>query len=853
MNYGKKSAAKKQRVITSKSTMKKKRRGVRALKVILVTFLILFVAGGVTGGLFLKKIIDDAPDITPASVKPEGFASIVYNQDNEEIQRFVESGSNRIYKTIDEIPKDLQNAFVAIEDSRFYSHNGVDLHGILRAAFVGITQGNFSEGASTITQQLIKNNVFPNFVDEQTFWDSLERKIQEQYLALKIEKQMSKEEILENYMNTINLGQNTLGVQSASMRYFNKDVSDLNLSECAAIAAITQNPGKYNPITNPEKNAERRHKVLNSMYEEGYISEEELNEALADDVYARIQTVNTEIQEESPYSYFIDALSNQVMDDLCEQLGYTETQAHNAVYSGGLSIFATQDAQMQKICDEELSNDSNYPSLKEVGLSYALTVKKSNGETINYSQADIKKYVKDIHGDKYGLVFSSEDKARAMIEEWKSTVVKDGDEVLGEVITLTPQPQASVVVMDQYTGHVKALTGGRGEKTSSRSYNRATESKRQPGSCFKILSTYAPALDVKDYTLATMIKDEPYSYKNGTPVKNWWGNSYKGNMSVRSAIEQSANIIAVKTLTDITPELGFEYLEKFGFSTLVRSDERQGEIFSDINQPLALGGLTDGVYNIEMTAAYAAIANGGVYTKPILYTKVLNHDGEVLLDNETNPTTKTVIKESTAALLTNAMEDVVTGSNGTGRRAKLDCGMPVSGKTGTTTSDVDIWFSGFTPYYTCSVWAGYDDNKPLTNSTFHLKIWKSIMDRIHKDLPHKDFEMPASVEKRNVCTITGELATSSCPSKTEYFATGTIPDTCSGHRSSNKNTNKKDSEKDDKKNGEENGSGSSSEQGPTTSGSGHSQNNTSGNPSSGNSQNNSENNNNTDSSGTGTH
>ena len=291
MNYGKKKAAQRQKQITSKSTMQGKRVGVRLFKAFFLCILVICIAGMIGGGLFVKKIIDDAPKVSPSDVKPQGYTTFVY-ADNEktEIERFVASGSNRVYKSIDDIPEDLQHAFVAIEDERFYEHNGIDLRGIVRAAVATLSGG--SQGASTLTQQLIKNNVFPNFVNEQTFYDKLNRKLQEQYLALQIEKQMSKEEILEAYMNTINLGQNSLGVQAAAKRYFNKDVDDLTLSECAVIAGITQNPSGLNPVTNPEANAKRREKVLKNMFEQGYIDEASYKEALADDVYARIQKAN---------------------------------------------------------------------------------------------------------------------------------------------------------------------------------------------------------------------------------------------------------------------------------------------------------------------------------------------------------------------------------------------------------------------------------------------------------------------------------------------------------------------------------------------------------------------------------
>ena len=798
MNYGRKKAAKKRRDITSKSKMKKKRLGVRIFKGVLLTLLLLMVAGCVGGGIFLKKVIDSAPDVTPEDVKPTGYTSVVYASDNKtETQRLTSAGSNRVYKTIDEIPKDLQHAFVAIEDERFYEHNGIDPKGIVRAGMIGLTTGDFSQGASTLTQQLIKNNIF-DFMSEDTFFDRLERKIQEQYLALKLEKQMSKSEIMENYLNTINLGQNTLGVQAASQRYFNKDVSQLTLSESAVIAAITQSPSYYNPITHPDHNADRRKQVLKNMLEQGYISQEAHDEALADDVYARIQNVNTNItQNTTPQSYFVDALTEQILTDLEDPdvgLGYSETQAYNTLYKGGLSIYSTQDLEIQGICDQVLNDDSNYPYKVQYGLSYALTVTRADGTQENYSSGHIKQF----RNMKYGLTFDSEEQAHQVIESFKASIAKEGD-TYDEVINLSPQPQASVTVIDQATGQIKAMVGGRGTKSSSMSLNRAyTGSTRQPGSCFKILSTYAPALDSAGETLATIIKDEPYEYADGTPVSNWWGNYYRGNMTMRKAIEQSANICAVKTLTEITPQLGFTYCQNFGLSTLVESRTTdEGKVFTDIQQPLALGGVTDGVYNYEMCAAYAAIANGGVYQEPIMYTKILDHDGNVLLDRTQTQEKHTVLKDSTAFLLTSAMEDVI--KKGTGTPARLS-NMDAAAKTGTPSNNVDLWIAGYTPYYTCTIWSGYDDNTPLADREwdYHLKMWKKIMDQINttKGLAYTQFEEPDSVVERTVCTSTGKLAVSGCPAVTEYFDRDTAPtQSCSGHRSAKKPSS--DSKKDD--------------------------------------------------------
>lgn len=780
MNYGKKKAAKRQKKITSKSTMQGKRIVVRLFKALLICIILAAVVGVAGGGLFIKKIIDDTPHVSASDVKPKGFTTFVYADDGStEIERFVSSGSNRVYKSIDEIPKDLQHAFVAIEDERFYKHNGIDLQGIARAAVVGIARGgNFTEGASTLTQQLIKNNVFPNFTKEKTFYDKFQRKIQEQYLALQIEKKMDKSEIIESYLNTINLGQNCLGVQAASQRYFGKDVSDLTLSECAVIAGITQSPSTYDPITHPDNNKVRRNKVLKNMLEQDYISQKQYDEALADDVYARIQTTNTASQADNTYSYFVDALAQQVIQDLKDQLGYTDTQAYNAVYSGGLSIYSTQNQTMQQICDEEANDDSNYPGLKEYGLDYALTVTRADGSTENYGSNNIKNYVKETYGKDQGLLYSSEDATRAMVEEWKATIAREGD-TYDERITITPQPQSSITIMDQKTGQIKAMVGGRGEKASSLGLNRAYQgSKRQPGSTFKILAAYAPALDSCDKTLATTIDDEPYTLKNGQVLRNA-NKQYGGTTTLREGIKRSINVVAVKLSDEITQELGYEYCQKFGISTLVKNKTINGKVFDDsTSQTLALGGITEGVYNYEMCAAYATIANGGEYNKPTLYSKVVDHDGNVLLDGTGE--SHTVLKDSTAYLLTSAMEDVV--NSGTGTACQLP-NMPVAGKTGTTTSNKDLWFCGFTPYYTCAVWGGYDDNKECNSDTsFRFRLWKGIMSRIHENLEEKDFKVPSSVERKSICTITGKLAGSGCPSITEYFAKDTLPaETCSGH------------------------------------------------------------------------
>ena len=778
MNYGRKSTAKKEKELLSKGTMIRKKFTVIFAKTLLVCLIAFTVVGGCAGYGVYKGIVDSAPDIHDIDATPTGYLSTVLDNQGNETATLVASGSNRVYVTIDEIPLDLPHAFVAIEDARFYEHNGIDITGIVRAGITGITSGRFSQGASTITQQLLKNNVFTDWTSESSFADKMERKIQEQYLAIQLEKVEDKDWILENYLNTINLGQNTLGVQAASQRYFNKDVSELTLSECAVIAGITQNPSRYNPVSNPDANAERRTKVLNNMLDQGYIDQADYDTAMADNVYDRIQIVDSETASDNINSYFVDALTEQVIDDLMEVKGYTETQAYKALYEGGLTIYSTQDPSIQQICDEEVNNADNYGSETKYSCSYRLTIQKADGTYQNYSEQTMLSYYQS-KNSKYNIDFDSKEAVDAAIEQYKADIMEDGDMIVpnGESITYTMQPQASMTVIDQSTGEVKAIVGGRGDKTANKTLNRATDTKRQPGSTFKILSAYAPALDIGGMTLASVQDDAPYTYSNAahTPVNNY-DKSYRGFTTIREGITYSINIVAVKTLTDIGVDIGYEYLQNFGFSTLCDSDRTQA---------LALGGITNGVTNLELTAAYATIANGGTYTQPRFYTKILDHDGNVLIDN--TPQTHTVLKETTAWLLTNAMEDVLT--NGTGRPAHFN-GMPQAGKSGTTSSDRDALFAGYTPYYTCVVWGGYDDNAELSYTTYPKTLWKSVMGRIHENLDYKDFNKPDGITTATVCKKSGKLAVAGlCDSdprgsmvESEYFASGTVPkDYCDHH------------------------------------------------------------------------
>lgn len=793
MNYSKKETSKKQKALRSKKKKVGKKLSVIFLKAFLVCMIAAAVIAGCAGIGVIKGVIDNAPEITRESVIPKGFKSTIYDSEGNKMQELIASGTNRTMVTIDQIPKYVQNAFIAIEDERFYEHNGIDIQGILRAGMTFVTSGGKTkQGASTITQQLLKNNVF-DFMSEEGMSDKIERKIQEQYLALKLEEEMSKEEILEAYLNTINLGQNTLGIQSASERYFGKDVSELTIAESAVLAGITKSPEGYNPIKNQEANEKRKTLVLNNMLEQEMISQAEYDTALQEDVYSKIKNVNESITENTKVnSYFTDAVIQSVLEDLKELKGYSDTQAYNALYGEGLQIYSTMNPEIQSIMDEEAANPDNFPGTYKIGLEYAMTTVKADGTTTNYSQEMMQAYFKEKNDSKtYELLYTDEEAAQAAIDEYEATVIEDGDTVYRDV-KMTIQPQVSMIVIDQHTGEVQGIIGGRGEKTANLTLDRAVDSVRQPGSTFKIVSTYAPALEAGGMTLATTQYDGPYLYEEGSDirlVKNWTGDAYQGWTSLRKGIEQSMNILAVKTYTENGSALGLSFLDKFGFTTIQKTATENGS--NDYGPSVALGGLTKGVTNLELTAAYAAIANEGTYQEPIFYTRIEDSEGNVIIDKTADRDTHQVISEENAWLLTSAMQDVVT--KGTGKALNFG-GMNIAGKTGTTSQEKDVWFVGYTPYYTAGVWAGYDipttKLKGSEEKSYHKKLWKSVMSRIHEDLENKEFVKPDGIVSVAVCSESGKLPVAGlcdCDQRgsmvvTEYFAKGTEPtESCDVH------------------------------------------------------------------------
>ena len=802
MNYGKAQVQDKIEYITGSEARQKNR-----FKMFLVSTFVAVVAGAVlifasVGiGAFTEILSNTPPLENIDSISPTAVKSIVYAADGSIMQELVRSGSNRVNVSYDQLPKHLVDAFISIEDARFFQHDGVDIKGIIRALFSGLSKGSFSEGASTLTQQLIKNNIF-NGGMEKNFGDRIERKLQEQYLALRAEKELDKKTIVTYYLNTINLGSNCLGVQVASRRYFGKDVSDLDLSESTVLAAITSNPSRYNPIRYPENNQKRRLIILSYMLRDGLISQADYDAASDTEVYKRIQIHQQNYTGSHAFSYFTDVVFEDVLDRLQTELGYTDTQAYNLLYSGGLRIYTTQDPALQAIVDSEVNNPENYISVTdgkeylEYALSYRLSVSLRNGDVYYFDETNLLSYFRDVLGEaKFTLNFPSEEALKEAAERYRSYIVEQlNADVVSETVTSTLQPQTSVVVMDQSTGYVKAITGGRGDKDKigSLSYNRATDATRQPGSSFKILSAYAPALDKSGATLATTIYDTPV-YINNKLVANWWGNVSMGYSNLREGIMVSMNGLAVKLSNNIVSvDTGYDYAKAFGISTLTPEDE---------NELLALGGLTYGVKNLEMTAAYASIANNGVYTSPIFWTKVTDANGNIILSQE--PQTKTILKSATAKLLTSAMESSVDSDNwwiafpsyNIGMTS-ADCrvkGFGIAGKSGTTNDANDIWFIGYSPYYTMGIWSGYDSSKSFGSSPgYHKVIWQKIMTRMHEGLEPAQFDYSNLVKVR-ICSKSGLLCKDgvcdrshdeNCHVYEEYFEPGTEPtEYCNRHSS----------------------------------------------------------------------
>lgn len=614
--------------------------------------------------------------------------SVIYYEDpktgQDVVLRKLYGGANRTWVKYEDIPKNLIHACIAIEDKRFEDHQGVDWVTTLKAC-VKMFLGRGEAGGSTITQQLVKNITGR---DEVT----VRRKLVEIFSALELEKKYTKKQIMELYLNVIALGENCEGVESASQVYFGKSVSELDLAECAALIGITNNPSIYDPYINADKNKERQVIILDQMLEQKYITQEQHDTAVAEELV--LHNASGEASgDEDYYSYFEDQVINDVVRDLSEKTGYDQTIVRKMLMTGGYKIYSTLNPDVQAAVEEVYQNLDNIPNTAS-----------------------------------------------------------------------SQQLQSGIVIIDNKTGDVVAVAGGVGEKQGSLILNRATQSYLSPGSTIKPVSVYAPALELGLITPATVMDDTPYSF---TDARHWPKNSdsiYRGLMNINEAVGLSINTIPVKLVAQMTPEYSFEFAkEKMGLSTLVSSYvNAAGDTFSDVDlAPLAMGGLTRGVTVKAMAQAYATFANEGVYREARTYTKVVDSDGKVVLDNTQQ--SHVAMKDMTAWYITYMLENTV--ESGTGTAAQI-ANMTVAGKTGTTTSDFDRWFAGYTPYYTGVVWCGYDDPEEvvLTDSSTNpaIVLWQKVMEQVHDGLANKEFNKPTNVVECTVCRDSGLLMTDAC-------------------------------------------------------------------------------------------
>lgn len=653
-----------------------RRRTIRKLNylrlgIVIVIFFALVGIGAATGVIMYG--MKDMPAWNPTALEPN-MPSYIYDKDGKIITKmFVE---NRDPIEFNQIPDVVTSAFLSIEDTRFYSHNGLDLRRIIGALIADIRSGKKVQGASTITQQLVKRAFLS---PEKTF----KRKIQEAILAIQLERKYTKDDILEMYLNQIYFGEGAYGIESAAQVYFGKDANSLNLEEAALLAALPKAPNSYNPHKDMTAAIKRRNIVLSSMTEAGYITQEQAKAASAKPILLKGSKANIERYQ---FPYFVDYITELLVNK------YGETK----VYKGGLNVYTTLDPKIQTLAEAAMSNPKNFPKSK-----------------------------------------------------------KDDKGVL--------QPQAAVVVIDPHTGFIKAIVGGR-DHQQKRQFNRATDAVRQPGSTFKPVAVYGPALE-KGKAPTDVVKDEPTKY-GSWQVRNYDG-KYRGFITYRTATMYSVNVAAVKVMNELGVNKCIEFAKRLGITSLVQKDE---------NLSTALGGLTTGVKPLELAGAYGAFDNDGVYVQPTAITKIEDRDHNII--EEVRPKKVIAMKKTTAYLMTSMLESVVT--SGTGSSASLGK-RPVAGKTGTTSDDKDAWFAGYTPELVCVVWMGHDSPKPMSKvygGSFPAKIWKYIMGNTLSNVPVKAFPKPPGIVSGTICSKSGKKPSDICPPDalvTDIFTRGTLP------------------------------------------------------------------------------
>lgn len=655
--------------MTRKSQRRRKLRPARLLIFLGLIFAILF--GVFTVGL-LAISIKDIPAWNSDALLSSNSTQI-FDKDNKLVADV--GVENRVPISLNEIPEIVQQAFLAAEDHRFYQHHGVDLKGIIRAATTNIIGGGKHQGASTITQQLVKLSFL---TPEKTF----KRKIQEIILSFRAEHYYSKDEILEMYLNKIYFGQGAYGIQTAAQTYFKKDVRNLTLAEAAMLAGLPKSPNYLSPLAakdtpddQPHQSKLRQKTILQLMVDYGFTSQNN-----ADDAYKEPIKI-TKSPTKYPYPYYVDYVTEKLIKQ------YGEEQ----VYNTGMKVYTSMDPEIQNIAEQVMADDNNFPA----------------------PQKNVK-------------------------------------------------PQGAVVIMDPTNGQVRAIVGGR-EHNHRLGWNRATRSPgRQPGSSFKPIIAYGPAIEFLGKSPASVVDDAPVKYGNYEPFN--FDKKYQGLITLRKALVNSVNVVAVKLLIDqVTIPKAIEFASKLGFAINSNS----------VGASMALG--TEEVTPLQMAGAYGAFANNGIFNEPVVILKIEAADGTVL--EEYQPRPRQSMKPTTAYLLTDMMKSVT--QEGTGRNAYF--GRPAAGKTGTTDDGKDIWFTGYTPNLVAIVWVGFDNPTPMREAFgggFPARIWNKIMREAHKNIPASDFQRPPGIDTATVDSKSGLLPGPNTPldqQVTDLFAAGTIP------------------------------------------------------------------------------
>ncbi len=682
------------------------------LKVMVVLFILVCIAGA---GAIIALFNNDDWAMKREDLTSKSVDTTIYDKDGTEIAN-VSGEEKRRTVTLDEVPQMLQDAYISIEDERFYTHHGVDIKRTLGAtATYIIRRGSSSYGGSTITQQLVKNLMND---DDDSGIAGIQRKIREMSRAYKLEQWFSKQQILELYLNTIFVGSDVYGVQLGARYYFDKSVQDLDLAECAFLAGINHAPNSYNPFgekDNSERIKNRTKTVLSKMLELGKITQEEYDSA-KQEVEDGLKFSQGNTSSGTSMSYLARAAYNQVIKEFAAEKDVSTKIATQMIAGGGYKIYTTQDSTIQGYAEEVYRSGDH--------IFYGVATK--NGEKVNSGHT-----------------------------------------------------QSAIVIIDHKTGYVVGCMGGLGDDVDSNGQNRATQSPRQPGSSIKPLAAVAPALESGIITAATVYDESRTSFGNYSP------NPHSGYdlVTVRKAIEFSANTVNVKIMDEVGPANSIAFMRKMGISTLITAKENAEH--NDENLSLVLGGATEGITPLEMAGAYATIANGGVYITPTFYTKVEDSSGSVVLEPKQEK--NRVMSEANSYILKSILTGPVTGSNGTATSAKIS-GQATAGKTGTTNDNYDRWFCGFTNYYTAAAWYGFDipENLYYAGANYPNRaasLWTSVMKKIHSGLEsNTSFEKPSNIVTAKICKTSGKVATDDCTDTyTEYFVKGTVPDYCDGH------------------------------------------------------------------------